>query len=286
MTDHPGEPPAGNREPRNPPTPNREPGDGSASVRDPSRGRGAVFGDGLRLAVTTLTVLPVRAGPVDRAAAAVAMSVAPAVGALLGVALAATLWLAREAGAPALVAAGMTVAAAALLTRGMHLDGLADTIDALGSYRTGPAALEVMKKADIGPFGVAAIVLSLLLQTAALSGLGAAAVVTAFAAGRLAITVTCRRGIPAARPQGLGALVAQTVPAPVAAIIAILVTAAATATVPGRPWQGPAAVAAALLVVLTLDRHAVRRFGGVTGDVLGAATELATTVALITLSLR
>ena len=47
---------------------------------------------------------------------------------------------------------------AALLTRGLHLDGLADTVDALGSYRRGDAALDIMKKPDIGPFGVVALV--------------------------------------------------------------------------------------------------------------------------------
>jgi adenosylcobinamide-GDP ribazoletransferase len=241
--------------------------------------------DGLRLALTTLTVLPIRGGRIDRSVAGWAMSLAPLVGALLGVVLAALLWLLREAGAPDLVAAGVTVAAAALLTRGMHLDGLADTTDALGSYREGEAALDIMKKPDIGPFGVAAIALTLLIQAAALMTAGLGAVVAAYAAGRLAITVTCRRGVPAARPGGLGALVAQTVPVPVTAIGAVVVAAAAAAAVPDRPWQGPAAVAAALAVVVVLVRHAVRRFGGITGDVLGAATEVGTTVALVALVL-
>ena len=241
---------------------------------------------GVRLSLTTLTVLPIRGGRVDRPAAAVAMSVAPAVGALLGLALAGVLWLLREAHAPALVAGGVTVAAAALLTRGMHLDGLADTIDALGSYRSGEAALTIMKKSDIGPFGVASIALTLLLQAAALSTVGAVAVVVAWAAGRLAVPIACRRGVPAARPEGLGALVAGTVPAPVVALGAALVLLAATAATPDRPWQGPAAVAFSLLVVVVLVRHAVRRFGGITGDVLGAAVELATTAALLGLCLR
>lgn len=240
---------------------------------------------GLRLAVTTLTVLPIRGGRVDRPAAAWAMGLAPLVGAVLGMVLAGLLVGLRAAHAPAMVAAAVTVTAAALLTRGMHLDGLADTVDGLGSYRTGAAALEIMKKSDIGPFGVAAIALTLLIQAAALATAGAGAVVAAWAAGRLAITVACRRGVPAARPEGLGALVAQTVPAPVAALVAAAVMAAAAGATPGRPWQGPVAVAASLLAVVLLVRHAVRRFGGITGDVLGAVVEVGTTVTLVVLTL-
>jgi adenosylcobinamide-GDP ribazoletransferase len=245
-------------------------------------GRRVPLPDGLRLALTTLTVLPVRTGRVDRRSAAVAMSLAPLVGALLGAALAALFVLLGQG----LVAATVTVAAGALLTRGLHLDGLADTVDALGSYRRGDAALAVMKKSDIGPFGVAAITLTLLIQAATLTAAGPAAIVVGWAAGRLAVPLACRRGIPAARPEGLGALVASTVPAPVVALAAAVVAAGAVWAVPGRPWQGPLAVAGALLVTLTLLRHAVRRFGGITGDVLGAAVELTTTVTLIGLSLR
>jgi adenosylcobinamide-GDP ribazoletransferase len=243
---------------------------------------------GLRLAVTTLTVLPLGTGRVDRSAAAVAMSVAPGVGALLGGALAAVLVGLVAAGAPVTVAAASAVTAGALLTRGLHLDGLADTVDALGSYRSGAGALDIMKKPDIGPFGVAAIALVLLLQTTALAGLTHrpwVAVPVALAAGRLGVTLACRRGVPAARPDGLGALVAGTVPAPVAVTAAVAVAVGALWAVPGRPWQGPAAVGAAVLVALLLVRHAVRRFGGITGDVLGATVEAATTVALLVLVL-
>jgi adenosylcobinamide-GDP ribazoletransferase len=235
---------------------------------------------GLRLALTMLTVVPIRASRADRPVAAVAMSVAPVVGAVLGLVLGGVLWVLREAHAPGLVAAGVTLALGALLTRGMHLDGLADTVDALGSYRRGDEALAIMKKADIGPFGVAAIAVTMLIQAGALTVVPLGAVVVAWAAGRLAIPLACRRGVPAARPEGLGALVAGTVPVPVAVLAAVLVTGAAAAATPGRPWQGPLAVAAALTAVLLLVRHCVRRFGGITGDVLGAAVEVATTVAL------
>lgn len=242
------------------------------------------FSPGLRLALTTFTVLPLRPGRVDRAVAAVAMAMAPAVGALLGVVLAALLAGLDTAGAPPLVAAAVTVATGALLTRGLHLDGLADTVDALGSYRHGADALQIMKQPDVGPFGVAALVLVLLTQTAALAALVArpwsavvAAVVTASAAGRLAVAWSCRRGVPAARPHGLGALVAGTVGAPVLVAGTAAVGLVALAAVPGRPWQGPVSVAVALAVAFLLLRHAVRRFGGLTGDVLGAQVELVTT---------
>jgi adenosylcobinamide-GDP ribazoletransferase len=79
--------------------------------------------------------------------------------------------------------------------------------------------------------------------------------------------------------------VAGTVPTPVAVIVVIAVAAGALWAVPGRPWQGPAAVVAAVIVALLLVRHAVRRFGGITGDVIGATVESATTVALLVLVL-
>ncbi|WP_157441958.1 adenosylcobinamide-GDP ribazoletransferase [Actinoplanes awajinensis] len=247
---------------------------------------GSRFTDGVRLAVTTLTVLPVRGGRVDRPAAAVAMSVAPLIGLLLGLTLAGLHEGLRALGGPALVAAGVTVAAGALLTRGLHLDGLADTVDALGSYRSGPSALEIMKKPDIGPFGVVALATTVLIQAAAVATLGWWPIVIAWTTGRLALSLACRRGVPPARPSGLGAMVAATVPLPVVLLAATAVGAAAIPAFPDRPWQGPLAVAIALAAVFLLLRHATRRLGGITGDVLGACVELATTLTLITLTLR
>ncbi|MEU4691080.1 adenosylcobinamide-GDP ribazoletransferase [Actinoplanes sp. NPDC023714] len=242
--------------------------------------------DGLRLAVSTLTVLPVRAGRWDRHTAAVAMSLAPLVGVLLGAILAAVGEGLRQLGSPALAVGAVTVTAAALLTRGLHLDGLADTVDALGSYRSGADALDIMKKSDIGPFGVAAIAATLLIQAATLTAAAPLMVITAWATGRLAITIACRQGVAAARPEGLGAMVASTVPLPIVLTAAALVAALAAAATPGRPWQGPVAVACASFAVVLLVRHCVRRFGGITGDVLGAAAETATTVTLLALTLN
>ncbi|MGY0232562.1 adenosylcobinamide-GDP ribazoletransferase [Longispora urticae] len=239
--------------------------------------------DGLRLAVTTFTVTPVRGGRVDRATAGAAMRWAPLVGAALGAVLGGAALGLRLAHAPALLGAVLVVALGALLSRGLHLDGLADTVDGLGSYAGPERALDIMKKPDVGPFGVAAVVLTLLAQVAAVAalptGLVFPALVVATATGRLAVTWACRTGVPAARPSGLGALVAGTTSWLSAGGLTLLVAAVAVRAT-DRPWQGPLAVAVALVAAALLTRHAVRRFGGVTGDVFGACVELAATVTL------
>jgi adenosylcobinamide-GDP ribazoletransferase len=247
---------------------------------------------GLRLALTTFTVLPIRGAEVTRRAAATAISLGPVVGAGLGAVAAGVLLAVRGAGAPLMVGAVLAVAALAVLTRGLHLDGLADTVDGLGSYGDAERTLAVMRAADIGPFGVVAIVLTLLTQVAAITSLAhrplwtvVLELATAVATGRLAITWACRRGVPSARPDGLGAAVAGSVPVPVAIAMTVVVAALGVLAVPHRPWLGPVAVAGALLIAWALQLHVARRIGGITGDVLGALSEVATTVALIVLTI-
>ncbi|HEY6295251.1 MAG TPA: adenosylcobinamide-GDP ribazoletransferase [Streptosporangiaceae bacterium] len=256
-------------------------------------------GNGLRLSATLLTVFPVggRGTAPDRRTAGAAMAWAPGVGLLLGVTAAAVLLAAgHPLGLGPLTAAVLAVAALALLTRGLHLDGLADLADGLGSGKPAGAALDVMRRSDIGPLGTVTVVLTLLIQVAALSqaessgdGRGPAALIAAVITGRLAITWACRRGVPAARPDGLGALVAGTVRPAIAAAITLGTLAAAVAAVVisvvvlGEPlgWTLPVAVAAGLAAAFALERHAVRRLGGITGDVLGALAEVAAAVALV-----
>ena len=110
-------------------------------------------------------------GAVDRTSAGTAMALAPFIGLLLGAVAGAVGLGLRSLGAPTLVAAAVTSPSPGLLTRGLHLDGLADTVDGLGSYRDAAGALEIMRRPDIGPFGVAAIVLVLLAQVAAVAEL-------------------------------------------------------------------------------------------------------------------
>lgn len=248
----------------------------------------------LRLAVTLLTVAPLPGqGPEpDRATAGEAMAWAPAVGLALGAVAAGVLLAAvHPLGAGTLTSAALAVAALALASRGLHLDGLADLADGLGSGKPADEALAIMRESDIGPLGVVTLLFTVLLQVAALAHAasmsdqrGAAAVITAAVTGRLAMTWACRAGVPAARSGGLGALVAGTVPASVALAETVLVLVAAIVVVlllPGAGWTLPLAMIAGLVVAAGLKRHAVRRLGGVTGDVLGALAEIAVMVTLV-----
>ncbi len=243
--------------------------------------------DGLRLALSWLTVLPVP-GPatVDRRVAARAIRWAAAVGLLLGAATAGVLFGLTALGLPALVAGLAAVATPALLTRGMHLDGLADTADGLGCYGPPERALAVMRDGGAGPFAVVTLIVTVGLQAATLAALAGtparwAAVPLALVTGRATFAWCCRARVPAARPDGLGALVAGGQPVPIAVLGWLALTAVAVLAVPSRPWQGPVAVLLAAGVTVILSAHAVRRLGGITGDVLGAAAELATTVVLV-----
>jgi adenosylcobinamide-GDP ribazoletransferase len=249
--------------------------------------------DGLRLAVTLLTAIPLNAkrGGVrtpSRRAAGRAMAWAPVVGAVLGAATAAVLELAGRLGHTGpLLAAVLAVAALALLTRGLHLDGLADLADGLGSGQPASRALEIMKRSDIGPFGVVTLVLTLAVQVAALAqaqalGRGVPAVICAVTASRLALTWACRRGVPAARASGLGAMVAGTV----RPVVALTVTAAGLACAYAFGAIFCIAAAAGLAASLGLTALAVRRLGGITGDVLGALVEVTTAVSLLVTAIR
>ncbi|MEV7959721.1 adenosylcobinamide-GDP ribazoletransferase [Streptomyces sp. NPDC088252] len=251
---------------------------------------------GLRFAFGTLTVLPVRVTRWDRGAARAGMLCAPLAGLVVGLLAAVPGGLLLLLGSGPLLAAVASVAVPAVLTRGLHLDGLADTADGLGSGRPADDALRIMKRSDIGPFGVITLLFVLSAQVAVLDQLyvqswvrGAVAAVVAAVTARLALTLASRQGVPAARPEGLGAAVAGTVTLRAAvAVGAVVVVACAGAGALLGGYGAPRHALAALValgVAQLLLRHCVRRFGGVTGDVFGALAETAATAALVMLSL-
>ena len=263
----------------------------------------AVLGPGIRLALGTFTVIPVRPTEPTRAAAAVAMQVAPLVGLLLGSLASAVLLAVRVATdvrAPLpLLPAVLAVICLALLTRGLHLDGLADTADGLASMRPGPEAIEVMRKPDVGPVGVTALLLVLLAQVAALTYATAAergtdALLVAVVTGRLAVVLSCTAATPAAATTGLGATVAGSVSRwralAITAVSLALFAALGLVDDDGRTAGAAAhcvvAAVSGLAVAHVLRRHAVRRLGGITGDVLGAQVEVATTVVLVVMAVH
>jgi len=243
--------------------------------------------DALRLAIGTLTRLPVPAPrSMSRGTTAWAMGLAPLVGALLALVCGLPLLIDSQ-GSRSLLLAALAIALLAFATRAIHLDGLADTADALGSGMPAAQALEIARKSDIGPFGVIVIVLNLLVQAFALSactdlGSGLLALLLAAVLGRVALTWGCTPHWPAARRDGLGASVAGSVPIAVPIIWTLILCGL------GYLALGLTGLVAAVLalsagqLVLVVAR---RRFGGVTGDVLGAVVECATSTALISFAL-
>jgi adenosylcobinamide-GDP ribazoletransferase len=230
---------------------------------------------------STVTPVPARlagtlSGPV--------LTALPVVGAALGALAAATAYLATSAYIAPI--AGLAAAVVVVLaTRGMHIDGLSDTADGLGCYGPPERALTVMRDGSAGPFGVAAVIITLLAQTLSFGTLASRqewlAIALAIAVGRVSAVVACRRGVPGAAHSGFGARVAGSQPLWLAGIWVLAAMAVGFFAQPWRPWQGPVAVVIALVAGVLLVRHCVRRFGGITGDVLGASIEVTTTLAAL-----
>lgn len=249
----------------------------------------------VRLALSVLTRWPVRSTSHDPATVGRAMALAPFVGLALGGVAAAVAagvaWCVPGAGVlPAVVA----VVALAVSTGALHLDGLADTADALGVRGDAASARVAAKTPAVGVFGVVAVVSVLLLDVAAIGvaghdGRATSALVMGCAFGRLAATWACR-ATPAAIDVGLGAWVARTVSTgqAVAATVGVAVVSAVVVTLDVRPLAGllvlPAG-AVALLVGDAVRRVGCRRFGGLTGDVLGATISAASTAAYLVVAL-
>jgi adenosylcobinamide-GDP ribazoletransferase len=252
---------------------------------------------GFRRAVALFTVVPGgRPGGLDRASASAAMRWLPLIGALLGAVAGLPAVAVLHWRAPAhLLGAAAAVVLLVLLTRALHLDGLADTVDGLGSRAPAERALEIMRRSDIGPFGVTAIVLVLTVDVAALDSYAGgcqwwplAALAVAAATGRLAALLAAHVSVPSARPDGFGAHAAGTQTSSVLAAESVAVLgfgAAMAAWVHAGIAAWVIGQAAAVLATVGFLLHVRRRIGGVTGDVFGAMIEVATALTLAGLAL-
>jgi adenosylcobinamide-GDP ribazoletransferase len=224
-------------------------------------------------ALSFLTVLPVPGKKVLEGSSAYF----PLAGWLVGGALY-LVWTASR-GLPVLVQAFITVAAWELMSRGLHLDALADTADAFIAGGSRERVLGIMSDSATGAFGVAAIALALLGKFALLGSLGfhdgRGALVCAAVMGRYSLSLLCCIFRPA-KEEGLGSLIISG-SGPRELVIATVIGLAPLAAV--FRWHALYA-ASGLAVALALALYARLKVGGLTGDVVGAGLELAELAAL------
>lgn len=227
--------------------------------------------DGLLLAVTFLTIVPLRV-PAEQDGTEVAPAFYPLVGGAIGLAGGGVLAATEPAVGP-LAGSILAVAFVVVLTGGLHQDGLADCADGLGVRGDRPRRLAVMRDPANGTFATLALVLWALLLTTSLAqlttGQAVAALVGAAAVGRWAALLHAQWA-PPARADGLGSAFTPATRAIVAAgLVAVLVTVVADAGTAGP------AVLAGLVVAAATSAGARRALGGRTGDTLGATVVLA-----------
>jgi adenosylcobinamide-GDP ribazoletransferase len=238
-----------------------------------------------QLAFQFLTRFPVGRATREGADAGRSCAWFPLAGAAMGLLVAGAAYLARGH-VPAPLAGVLAAAALAWLSGGLHLDGLADLFDGLsGGHGDRDRILAIMRDGRIGAHGAAALVLVLLVKAAALAELAArgdpwmiaaAPAVARFAAVPLVVW------FPYAREEGLGKAFRGTAGSREIAVAALLAAAALAPAVP----RSLASATAALAVAGALALAVRRRLGGLTGDVYGAAIELAEVAFLSVAALR
>jgi adenosylcobinamide-GDP ribazoletransferase len=234
------------------------------------------------LTVLRVPLLPTRlASPAELAAS---FAFFPLVGAILG-ALWAVLALVLRPAFPPAVIAGLLTLMMAILTRGLHLDGLADLADGVGGGYTAEKRLEIMKDSRIGTFGAVALILILTIKITALQTL----VQTNQWQILLMVPLLSRLGMVLAayrsaypRPEGgLGKSFCEQLS------LGHLLVALGLAAIAGAviaPLLGGFLLAALLAQVGLLRVLAKRWLGGITGDVLGALNEISEAL-LLTLAI-
>lgn len=205
----------------------------------------------------------------------------PAVGAAVGAATGAIAWAAVVV-LPPLPAAVLGVAAGALLTGALHLDGLADTADGVGASLAGADPSPAMHDPRLGVFGGVALALDLVLRISVLSALVVGQrfpfeAIAAGALGRAAVIVALTTTPYSGGASGTGAW---TRGVGIGRCLAAAVVASAIGLVAVGPAFGAMVISGAAAVGF-IRRWSRRHLGGMTGDTLGATAELSETVALV-----
>ncbi len=205
----------------------------------------------------------------------------PAVGVLLGLALALLAALLGDLDAP--IKAALILVFWVWFSGGLHLDGLADTADAwVGGMGSVERTLAIMKDPACGPMGVISLVLVLLLKWAALVSLldagfwPALLLVPWVARGALAGLLLCT---PYVRPRGMGAQLVEQMPR--SRLLQVLLLHAVLVLLFG--WSGLLALLVAVLLTLLWRQRLRARIGGTTGDTAGALVEVLEAALLVAL---
>ncbi len=241
-------------------------------------------------ALTFLTVLPLPGLKLRPEQLRGAPPYFPAVGLLIGVVLALLDVLLRTV-LPVPVVSGLVLAAELAITGGLHLDGLADTCDGFFLAGVSPARrLDVMRDSRTGGYGVAGVVMVLLLQYAALTSLSPeirpAALVLMALLSRWAMSLALD-AFPYAREQGAASAFRSPYTLRRAGLPALFVLIVATISAyPFGPLAyplGPLLLGMTWLVTWTASRLLISRLGGLTGDTYGAINEAVKTIVLILL---
>jgi adenosylcobinamide-GDP ribazoletransferase len=231
----------------------------------------------LKVAALFLTRFPVHVGANvsmrDLASAVYAFPLmGAAVGLLGGLGFTAASW----AGLPSLPASLIAIVVMILVTGALHEDGLADTADGLGAGADRERALAIMRDSRIGSFGAIALVVALLARLMALAPMWDPKLVTAVLVGG-AMTSRALMPVvmmlqPSAKAVGLAAEAGR--PEPFRVMVGSFVAIGAVVLLLPLDRALPALVAAAAAALL-LAAWLGRRFGGCTGDTLGAVQQVA-----------
>lgn len=172
---------------------------------------------------------------------------------------------------PAPVATTLAVAATALATGGLHEDGLADTADALGGGRDPARRLAILRDSRIGAHGALALLLATALRIAALASMTRADATAALIAANALARGLCSPVLLMAGPARAGGLGASLGAAPRVQVLGGLAIAAVLFVAIAPPGRRGAALVCGLAVSVGVGRIARKKFGGYTGDLLGAA---------------
>ena len=285
---------------------------GFSSEQPDNPTHGHAIPEGISTAFSWLTVLPFRGSRVfDRTTGRRAMLAMPLVGLFHGLVawcVFTLTWLLQVNFGHTLdlwVVAFGIVSLWEFSTRLMHIDGLSDVADALGSYAPPPKARGILDDTNAGPMGVAAIMFSVAAQIigvhAIMQGAGSTTLsdVGHFPASdfpvstviglilvptvaRISALILCTEGYRPANPTGFGALVIGTVPK---LGTAAWVTTAAIAAFVGGGILWTLMTLAVIALTIPWALHCSRRFDGLAGDCLGATIEIATAATVVLFSL-